>query len=66
MNEPGRAEPYVRRALVIFEKTNGPAHPQVAAVLENYAGVLERPGRVADAALQARVKTIFGPSAARH
>jgi hypothetical protein len=40
------AEPFSERALAIRERTLGPDHPDVAAVLENYARLLRATGRL--------------------
>ena len=40
-----KAEPLIRRALVIMEKNLGAEHPNVAICLENYAGLLKEMGR---------------------
>jgi Tfp pilus assembly protein PilF len=54
-----QAEPLYRRALVIDEKALGPEHPQVAAVLENYAALLHKLNRDAEAdKMEARAQAI--------
>ena len=45
----GEAEPLYKGALAIWEKTVGPEHPQVATNLENYAALLHKTGREAEA-----------------
>ncbi len=53
------AEPLVKRALAIREKTLGVEHPEVAQSLENYAALLRKTGRDAEAAkLEARAGAI--------
>ncbi len=53
------AEPLLKRALAIREKTLGPEHPRVATTLENYAALLRKTGRTTEAAkLEARAKAI--------
>ncbi len=55
----GEAEPFHKRALAIWEKALGPEHPSVAASLENYAALLGKTGRHAEAAkMEARAKAI--------
>ena len=50
-------EPLYRRALAIFETARGPDHPDVAATLEEYAGLLRATGREAQAAeIEARAR----------
>ena len=44
------AEPLYRRALAIREKALGPEHPDVAKTLENYAELLRKANRKAEAA----------------
>ena len=44
-----QAEPLIRRALAIREKALGPEHAQVATVLENYAALLHKFNRDAEA-----------------
>jgi tetratricopeptide (TPR) repeat protein len=44
-----KAEPLYQQALAIIEKTRGPEHPDVAAVLEDYAALLRATGRDAEA-----------------
>ena len=54
-----QAEPLFQRALVISEKALGPEHPDVAKVLENYAGLLREMKRSAGAGeLEARAQAI--------
>jgi tetratricopeptide (TPR) repeat protein len=43
------AEPLMRRALVIGEKSFGPEHPAVAILLNNLAALLQETNRLADA-----------------
>ncbi len=53
------AEPLYQRALVIAEKALGPDHPDVATLLENYATLLRRVKRPAEAVrMESRAKTI--------
>ena len=53
------AEPLYRRALSIWEKALGPEHPDVATVLENYALLLRKTNREAQAEeLEARARAI--------
>ena len=53
------AEPLFKRSLATVEKALGPEHPLVAQSLENYAALLRRTGRSAEAAkLEARAKAI--------
>ena len=48
-----------QRSLAIFEKALGPEHPQVATSLENYADLLCKTGRDAEATeMEARAKAI--------
>ncbi len=57
--EYAKAEPLYRRSLAIWEKALGPAHPYVAASLENYASLLRKTGRADEAAdMEARAKAI--------
>ncbi|MCE9642261.1 MAG: tetratricopeptide repeat protein [Betaproteobacteria bacterium] len=44
-----QAEPILRRALAILEKTQGPDHPDVGAALNNLAGLRKAQGRLAEA-----------------
>ncbi len=44
------AEPLYKRTLAILEKALGPEHPNVATGLENYADLLRKTGRDAEAA----------------
>lgn len=44
------AEPLYRRTLAIDEKALGPEHPNTAACCENYAALLDKMGRAAEAA----------------
>lgn len=54
-----RAETLYRRALEVLEKAQGPEHPNVAEVLENYAGLLRKMNREAEAEkLEARAHAI--------
>jgi len=58
------AEPLNRRALAIVEKALGPEHPQVARVLENYAALLHKLDRDAEAdKMEARAKAIRAKNA---
>ena len=43
------AEPIYLRALEIRENRLGPVHPDLAITLENYAALLSKMGRTADA-----------------
>ena len=53
------AEPFFKRSLAILEKTLGPEHPNEAKALENYAKLLRKANREAEAAkLEARAKAI--------
>jgi tetratricopeptide (TPR) repeat protein len=53
------AEPQYQRSLAILEKAFGPEHPNVAASLENYAGLLRETGRASEAdKMGARAKAI--------
>ncbi len=53
------AEPLYKRALAITEKTLGPEHPHVSMALENYAALLRKTGRDAEAKrLEARAKAM--------
>ncbi len=45
-----KAEPLYKRSLGILEKTLGLKHPHVATSLENYAALLRKTGRDAEAA----------------
>ncbi len=55
----GEAEPLHKRALAIMEKALGPEHPNVATSLENYAKLLRKTERDAEAEeLEARGKAI--------
>jgi len=54
-----QAEPLYQGALAIREKALGPEHPQVAAVLENYAALLHKLNRDGEAdELEARAQAI--------
>jgi hypothetical protein len=44
-----KAEPLIRRALAISEKSSGPDHPDVATRLHNLAGLLQTTNRLAEA-----------------
>jgi hypothetical protein len=45
--------------LVIYEKALGPGHPDIASILQNYADLLRRTKREAEAKkLEARVQAI--------
>jgi Tfp pilus assembly protein PilF len=56
-----RAESLYKRAIEIWERALGPEHSYVAACLENYADLLRRTNRAAEAsALEKRVKQIRG------
>ncbi len=51
------AEPLYKRSLSIREKALGPEHPNVAQSLENYAALLRKTGRDAEAArMETRAK----------
>ncbi len=53
------AEPLYERALAIREEALGAEHPHVAQSLENYAALLRKTGRDAEAArMEARAKAI--------
>ncbi|HIJ44334.1 MAG: tetratricopeptide repeat protein [Rhodospirillales bacterium] len=53
------AEPLYKRSLLIWEKALGPEHPKVATSLENYAKLLRKTERHAEAEeLEARGKAI--------
>ena len=53
------AEPLYKQALAIVKKALGPAHPDVAMSLENYAHLLRATGRSTEAAkMEARAKAI--------
>ena len=53
------AEPLYKRSLAIWEKALGPEHPNVATPLENYAFLLRKTNREAEAAkMEARAKAI--------
>jgi tetratricopeptide (TPR) repeat protein len=53
------AEPLLKRALEIRERTLGPEHADVAATLEDYAMLLRETGRAAEAEVYAaRAKAI--------
>jgi tetratricopeptide (TPR) repeat protein len=47
--KPAEAEPLLRRALAIQEKSLGPTHPETAVTLNNLANVLLATGRAAQA-----------------
>ena len=54
-----KAEPLLKRALAISQKTFGPDHPLVATTLENNATLIRETGRPAEAAkMEARAKAI--------
>ncbi len=54
-----KAEPLFRRALAIQEKALGPEHPKVAQHLEDYAALLRKMEREAEASkMEARAKAI--------
>jgi len=53
-DRPQEAAVLVRRALAIFRRTLGRAHPNVGVCLENYASILRRLGRRREAAASAR------------
>jgi tetratricopeptide (TPR) repeat protein len=48
-NRLGEAEPLMRRALEIDEKSYGPEHPRVAIDLNNLAGLFYKTNRMAEA-----------------
>jgi hypothetical protein len=53
------AEPLCKRGLAILEKALGPEHPAVAKSLENYAALLRKTHREAEAEpMEARAKAI--------
>ena len=53
------AAPLYRRSLAIWEKALGPEHPDVATSLENYAALLRKSGRSAEAGkMESRAKAI--------
>ena len=53
------AEPLYQRALTIREKALGPAHPNVATALENYASLLREMDRIPEAIpLETRAQAI--------
>jgi hypothetical protein len=53
------AEPLLRRALVIIEKTLPADHPHLMMGFENYAGLLDRLDRTSEAAaLRTRAEAI--------
>ncbi len=53
------AEPLYTRSLAIREKALGPEHPHVAMSLENYAALLQKTKRNAEAArMEVRAKAI--------
>ena len=53
------AEPHYQRALAISEKALGPEHPNVARILENYADLLRKLDRNAEAEeLEERARAI--------
>ena len=53
------AEPLYKRALAISEKALGPNHPRVTTSLENYASLLRKTNRAAEAAqMEARAARI--------
>ncbi len=54
-----QAEPLYQRALAIREKTLGPEHPKLATSLENYAALLRKLDRTAEAeSMEVRAKAI--------
>lgn len=56
------AEPLYERSLAMDEKTLGPEHPDLAESLKNYAALLQKMGRGADAAkMDARAEAIRKP-----
>lgn len=57
--EYSKAEAIYQRALSIKEETNGPDHPDVVMILDNYAQLLKTANRQEEAILlEARAKTI--------
>ncbi|MFQ5818178.1 MAG: tetratricopeptide repeat protein, partial [Terriglobia bacterium] len=61
------AEPLYQRSLAIWEKALGPEHPDVATALENYAALLRKTGRRAEAArLGARAQAIRETHTQKH
>ena len=58
------AEPLYKRSLAIWEKNLGPEHPKVATSLENYADLLRKMDRGAEAEkMEARAKAIHAKQA---
>jgi hypothetical protein len=54
-----RAEAYLRRGLTILQATLPPDHPRIARALENYAGLMEKTNRSAQArSLRRQVKDL--------
>ncbi len=54
-----QAEPLFKRALAILEKTLGPEHPHLATTLKNYAALLRKLDRTAEAVtMEVRAKAI--------
>jgi hypothetical protein len=54
-----KAEPLYQRALAIWEKALGPEHPDVATSLENYAALLRKLDRTAEAeTMEVRAKAV--------
>jgi tetratricopeptide (TPR) repeat protein len=49
MNRPAEAEPLIRRALLIFEQSLGPEHPNVAITLHNLGQSLQDTNRLTEA-----------------
>ena len=61
------AEPLIERSLAIREKPLGPEHPHVATTLANYAAMLRKTGRSAEATrMEARAKVIRAKHAERN
>jgi len=54
------AKPLYQRALALIERTLGPEHPNLAATLDNYADLLRKMQRAAEAeTAEARAKAIW-------
>ena len=65
-NRLAEAEPLMRRALAIDEKSSGPDHPNVAIRLNNLARLLQATNRLAEAEpLFRRALAIFEKSLGR-
>lgn len=58
LNQPDKAEPYLKRALAIHEKALSPDNPDVIDTLEEYADLLRAQGREDEAVkLETRIQT---------